>query len=52
MRIYSLAHKTPPLFIEVPVPKQDSRWSDIYAQGVLTHSMMFLLGFGSVPTVW
>jgi hypothetical protein len=51
------AHKTsvtPPLFNKVPVPSHGSEWSCISELGVfiLALSTIFLLGFGTVPTVW
>ena len=51
------AHKislTPPLLIEVPVPRQESERSCICVLGVLILPLytIFLLDFGTVPTVW
>ena len=43
-----------PLFIEVPVPSQESERSCICVLGVsnLPKIKIFLLEFGPVPTVW
>ena len=45
---------TPPLFIEVSVPSQESERSCICVLGVsiLLLSMIFILDFGLVATVW
>jgi hypothetical protein len=44
---------TPPLLIEVPVPRQESEQSCICVLGVLILPLytIFLLDFGTVPTV-
>jgi len=51
------SHKTiltPSLYIEVPVPSQESELSCICVVGVslLPLSMIYLLDFGTVPTVF
>ena len=44
---------TPPLFIEVPVPSQESQRSCICGSGIdFTSFYDFLLDFGAVLTVW
>ena len=45
---------TPSLYIEVPVPSQESELSCICVVGVslLPLPMIYLLDFGTVPTVW
>ena len=44
----------PPLFIEVPVPSQESEWPCICVleESIVTVSVVFLLHFGIVTTVW
>ena len=44
---------TPPLFIEVPVPNDESERSGICVLGIsiLPLSTIFILDFGNVPTV-
>ena len=51
--VYKLS-LTLPLFIEVPVPIQESERSCIYVLGVLilSFSTMLIFDFGTVPTVW
>ena len=41
---------TPPLFLEVPVSRQESEHSSICVRGI--HSVILVLDFGIVPTVW
>jgi len=47
---------TPPSFIEVPVPSQESERSYMYicvlGLSILPLSMIIRLDFGTVPTVW
>jgi hypothetical protein len=45
---------TPTLFIEMSVPSHESEQSCICVLGVSIMSLsgIFLLGFGTVPTVW
>ena len=52
--IYIYTSLTPSLFIEVPVLSQESERSCIYVLGIsnLPISTIFLLNFGTVPTVW
>jgi hypothetical protein len=48
------ASLTPPLFIEMPVPSQESERSCncLLGVSVVPLSTIFLLEFGTVPTVW
>ena len=45
---------TPSLFIEMSIPSQASEWSCICVLriSILPLSLIFLLDFGTVPTVW
>jgi len=43
---------TPPLFIEVPVPSQESEMPCTCIWGIDFISTIALLDFGNVPTVW
>ena len=56
-RLYSIYHSgtkiislTPPLFLEVPVSRQESEHSSICVRGI--HSVILVLDFGIVPTAW
>jgi len=42
----------PPLFIEVPVPSQESKRSCIFGYRFLPLSTIVLLDFGIIPTIW
>ena len=53
---YGCCNLTLPLFIEVPVPSRESEWSYIticvLGVSILPLSVIFLLNFGTVSTVW
>ena len=44
---------TPPLFIEMPVPSQESEWSWVYVKDIeFSFFYDFSIALGIVPTVW
>jgi len=53
MQFIAFTNLSPPLFIEVLVPNQESEWSCICALRVpiLPRSMIFILDFRTVPTL-